>query len=162
MLQHSLSNRKVLLKHLSLDDADIFYSIYANPLVIQYYDKEVFFPNETPQAFTERIISACEGIWTIRSINHPDLIIGDCALHHYDKEEKSIQIGGSLLPPYWGQGYMKGAFDLLIDLARKKLQVSSIFSKTTSSNLNAIRLAEKSGFVKVFNDNNETHLGLDK
>jgi [ribosomal protein S5]-alanine N-acetyltransferase len=161
MLLHTLSNKKLLLKRLSIKDADSFYAIYADPLVTQHYDQAVFLPDETPQLFTKRIISVCEGIWTIRLKDDPGLTIGDVALHHYNEEENSIQIGGSLLPSYWVQDIMKDAFALLIDLAKKELLVTSITAITNSNNLKAIRFAEKLGFIKVSSDDNEVHLRLD-
>jgi len=59
--------------------------------------------NKTSTEFTRRIISLCEFIFTIRSKENPDRIVGDCALHHWNKETNEIVIGGSLYPEYWGK-----------------------------------------------------------
>lgn len=44
--------------------------------------------------------------------------MGICSLHNYDKTNKTIEIGGTLLPEFWGKDIMKEAFLILIDKAR--------------------------------------------
>ena len=151
------SNDKVILEPLTETDAEIFYSLYSDPLLKVNFDMDPFLPGESPLAFTKRIISLCEFIFTIRPIHDPGLIIGDCALHHWDKQQKHIFIGGSLMPAYWGKGYMKSAFELLSIIANE-IGVKYLMGQTTSRNNKAIRLAEKMGFVKQESENNEVIL----
>ncbi|HAO07662.1 MAG TPA: hypothetical protein DCQ50_11865 [Chryseobacterium sp.] len=143
-----LSDKIVVLKKLSLEDAESYYKIYSHPAIIMSYDESPFLKNETPAQFTERIIRLCEYIFTIRPANQPHLIIGDCALHHWNKQQKSIEIGGSLFPDFWGKGYMKAAFELLIKFSKQQLAVKSIYGSTSASNAKAIRLVQKMGFEK--------------
>ena len=98
--------------------------------------------------FTERIITSCKYIFKIRPKDNPELIIGDCALHHWNQQKREIEIGGSLLPKYWGKGYMQAAFELLIIIAKKELRVEALLGQTKTSNIKAIRFFEKMGFVK--------------
>ncbi|HMR83145.1 MAG TPA: GNAT family N-acetyltransferase [Niabella sp.] len=116
-----LSDKKVILNHLTVKDAYFFYKLYAHPELIVNFDESPFLQNETPVQFTERIISHCEYIFTIRPADHPNLVIGDCALHHWDKQKEEIVIGGSLLPEYWGKGYMQAAFELLTGIGCKNI-----------------------------------------
>jgi [ribosomal protein S5]-alanine N-acetyltransferase len=150
------SNEKVILEQLTKYDADFFYGIYSNPLLTVNFDESSFLPNEKPIAFTERIISLCECIFTIRPTDQPQLIIGDCALHHYNKARKEITIGGSLLPQYWGNGFMNAAFLLLEEIARMELKVNYLLGPTKTRNHKAIRFVEKLGFAKYKVDKNET------
>ncbi len=99
-----LFDDKVILKKLTKSDADFFYDLYSRPELLINFDDNPFLSDETPQEFTSRIISASEFIWTIRQADTPDSVIGDCALHHWNKKNTEIEIGGSLLPEYWGQG----------------------------------------------------------
>ncbi|MBF6596813.1 MAG: GNAT family N-acetyltransferase [Fermentimonas sp.] len=142
------SNDKVILEKLSVNDANIFYSLYANPHLSGDFDESSFLQNETPTHFTERIITSCKYIFTIRPKDNPELIIGDCALHHWNQQKREIEIGGSLLPKYWGKGYMQAAFELLIIIAKKELRVEALLGQTKTSNIKAIRFSEKMGFVK--------------
>jgi [ribosomal protein S5]-alanine N-acetyltransferase len=150
------SNDKVILEQLTKNDADFLYEIYSNPKLTVNFDGSPFLENETPVEFTERIISVCTYIFTIRPISKPNLIIGDCALHHWDKKKKEIVIGGSLLPEYWGQSYMQAAFELLTEIAKQKLEVKILLGPTKTRNVKAIRLVEKMGFVKYKEDEQDT------
>ncbi len=142
------SNEKVILERLTVDNADFIYELYSRPELAEYFDESPFLQNETPTEFTARIISLCEYIFTIRPTDQPNLIIGDCALHHWNKQKKEIEIGGSLLPEYWGKGYMQSAFEILTKIATLELCAETLFGQTKTRNLNAIRLAEKMGFEK--------------
>lgn len=153
-----LSNNKVILKKLTVKDADVFFRIYTHPELMVNFDENPFLENETPIEFTERIISLCKYIFTIRPIDNPDLILGDCALHHWDKQNSEIVIGGSLFPEYWGKGYMQAAFELLIEISKQELGVKTLIGQTKTRNIKAIRLVEKMGFVKYKVDEQDTIL----
>jgi len=153
-----LSNDKVVLDNLTLEDAVFFYKLYTHPEMTVNFDESPFTLNESSTEFTERIISLCQYIFTIRPTEQPDLIIGDCALHHWNQQKKEIEIGGSLLPEYWGKGYMQSAFELLTIIAKQELGVKTLLGKTKTRNLKAIRLAEKMGFKKHRSDNLDTIL----
>lgn len=150
-----LTSNRIILKPLSENDSEAFYALYADSGVQQYFDESPFLPGEQPLDFTNRIIAVCNYLWTVRTIENPDTIIGDCALHHYDEALKRIEIGGSLLPAYWGKGLMAEAIDAAIQFAKEELQVSHILTKTKPANLKAISLVKKMGFETVFQDGNE-------
>lgn len=135
-----LSNDKVLLHNLTVADADFFYKIYTHPALTVNFDESLLLQNEAATEFTERIISLGEYIFTIRPTNKPNLIIGDCALHHWDKQNNEIVIGGSLFPEYWGKGSMQAAFELLTEIAKQKLGVKVLLGPTKTRNIKALRL----------------------
>lgn len=149
---HQLSNTKVILEPLTLKDADFFYNMYAMRSLQANFDESAFLPEETPAAFTARIIAACEGIWTIRTVAVPEVAVGNCALHHWNREAAEMAIGGGLLPTYWGKGMMQSAFELLIEVARQEFKVKALLGHTKTRNVNAIRLVEKMGFFRVSAD----------
>lgn len=151
-----LSNHKVILTPLTVKDADFFYKIYTHPALTVNFDESPFLPNETSTAFTERIISSCVYIFTVRPTEQPHLMIGDCALHHWDQQNHEIVIGGSLLPEYWGKGYMQAAFELLIEMAKQELGVKTLLGSTKTRNSKAIRLVEKMEFIKYQVDEQDT------
>jgi ribosomal-protein-alanine N-acetyltransferase len=153
---HVLSSDKVLLQKLTTADAAFFYNLYARPELLENFDESPFLPNETPVQFTDRIISLCVYSWTIRPVRQPGLIIGDCALHHWNKDTNEIMIGGSLFSEYWGQGFMQSAFGLAISVAKEILGVKTVLGSTKTRNVNAIRFVEKMGFAKSFVDDNDT------
>jgi ribosomal-protein-alanine N-acetyltransferase len=156
MILKEYSNDKIILRHLSLDDADFFYDIYSHPQLTANFDESPFLPNETPTAFTERIISLCHCIFTIRLSKDSQRVIGDCALHHWNKETNEIIIGGSLYPEYWGKDIMRSAFEILTNIAKEELGVRILLGPTKTRNLKAIRLVEKMGFEKYKVDEYDT------
>jgi ribosomal-protein-alanine N-acetyltransferase len=145
----TLTNGMVVLKQLTVSDREMFYQLYTDEALTAHFGQSPFLAGETDLAFTKRIIASCDFIWTIRQQQNPAIIIGDCALHHYDSNRKTIQIGGSLLPVYWGKDIMKQAFELLITFIEQALPVEQILGKTSPHNRQAIRLVEKLGFQPV-------------
>ncbi len=142
------ANEKVIFEQLSVDNADFIYALYSHPQLAEYFDESPFIQNETPLLFTKRISSHCAYIFTIRPADQPNLIMGECALHHYNQQKRAIEIGGSLLPEFWGQGFMQSAFELLTTIAKQELGVETLIGQTNARNYRAIRLAEKMGFEK--------------
>ncbi len=138
------SKDKIILEQLTENDAEFFYDITSR---LNYGDNP-FLPFESQKEFTKRIISFCEFTFTIRMKDNPDIIIGECALHSWDKEMKEIEIGGSLYPDYWGKGLMRSAFDLLAAIAKQNLGIEILRGQTKINNVAAIRLVEKMGFEK--------------
>jgi [ribosomal protein S5]-alanine N-acetyltransferase len=139
----------IVMRELRPADAAAFYGLYR-----RLYGKEgaPFAAEESPWQFTERILGVCTCIYTIRQTHRPDLIIGDCALHHWQEAAGEVEIGGSLLPEYWGQGIMRRAFALLTQLAKDELGALSLLARTETGNDNALRLAAKDGFVRERED----------
>lgn len=117
-----------------------------------------FLPDESPAAFTKRIISLCEFIFIVRPTDHPGFIIGDCALHHWNKATNEIETGGTLLKEYWGKGFMQAAFELLTAIAKEERGVGALIAKTQTANKRAVRFAEKTGFVIIEYNEVETIL----
>ena len=141
----------IILKEMSVKDSESFYRLYfEDEPVIQ--DQTTNEEHTNPRQFTEHILSLCEELYSIRTVENEHIIIGDCALHHWNQEEKKIEIGGSLLPKYWGKGIMSAAFELLTGLAKEKYQVNVLVAKTEITNLKALKFAEKLGFQKMSND----------
>jgi len=158
MITDIVFNDKVILKKLTESDADFLYNLYSKPELLINFDSSPFLPNETPQQFTNRIITACKYIWTIREVRNPEFVIGDCALHDWDKIKAEILIGGSLSPEYWGQGIMQSSFELLIKLSKEHLGVKILLGQTKTRNLKAIRLMERMWFEKITVDEQDTFM----
>ncbi len=146
---HELSDGRVLLKVLTYSDNQAYYKLYkeiAEIAVDNYFSEPPIQPNETAECFAKRIVSMCEMLWTIRLVSYPNTVIGDCALHHWDRETHEIEFGGSLAPAYWGSGIMASAFKLVAAFAKTNYSIKALRCTTSSTNHNARRFAEKMGF----------------
>jgi len=141
-----LSNNRVILKRITEKDAEAFHTLYF-PKVEQHEEAAASnMDSKSPFEFTEQIVSRCNDIFTIRTTENPEKIIGDCALHHWNIQKNEIEIGGLLLPDYWGKGLMATAFLLLIPYAQQIYAINKIVANTTAENINALKFAEKFGF----------------
>jgi len=138
----------IMLRSLSIADSNQFHSIYSTQKIIDKYGHKLIRPKETEVGFTKRIVGSSNYIWTIRLSERPKTIIGVCALHHWDKKKNRIEIGGTLMPDYWGNNIMKKAFNYLIEFAFKELDVECIVGRTDSKNVQAIKMVAKLGFRK--------------
>lgn len=141
-----ISDQKLLLKRLTEKDAIAFHSLYFQKDGQQSEKVESKKNSRAAFEFTENIISQCNDIFTIRTTKNPEKIIGDCALHHWNIHKNVIEIGGLLLPEYWGKGLMATAFLLLIPYAQREYAIDKIVANTTIGNTNALKFAEKLDF----------------
>ena len=145
----TLSNDEVVLKVLTQADAAAFFRLYSCEKSHNHGGNCPVMPDDTPESFALRIVAACELIWTIRRVGDPAVIIGDFALHHWEKENATIEFGGTLLPTYRGQGIMRAALQLVTQHSIKQYQINSLACTTATQNTNAVRFAEKMGFTMI-------------
>lgn len=151
----------IILKELSIEDASPLFEIFSNDEIKSCYSEPVIQADETGEKLVNRFIDGSDFVWTIRLVEEPEEIVGICALHHWNKEKSEIEIGGTLLPEYWGKNIMKSAFTSLIDFSRKELMIAHIIGKTRKNNRRAIRLVEKLGFERARTLGEEVELSLE-
>jgi len=144
-----LTGHRVVLNVLTCADNESYYALYASIDAYARVSERVLRPNETPDAFAMRIVSRCDMLWTIRLIDKSDEIVGDCALHKWDKNTGTIAFGGALIPTFWGQGIMAEAFQLIADYAKTVYSINSLRCSVSPVNSNALRFAQKMGFMLV-------------
>lgn len=154
----NLETDRLLLSEITLNDAEAIYNIYTNPKVIEYYNDAPIAGEDDTVNFISRITEGENLIFGIRMKENPDTIIGDCALHDWNPETKTIEIGGSLLPQFWGKGIITEAFNALLQYARNERQISTVLAKTNRHNKQAIRAIKKLGFTVLSMKNEETVL----
>ena len=146
---------RLILTPLAVADADAVYAIYSHPEILKLYpEKPIAHPSDTIP-FMERITADGNLVWSIRfKENQP--MIGDCALHHRNKMEGTIEIGGALLPEFWGKGVMREAFTAIMAYAICEMNIHTFLGRTSATNTQAIRLVEKLGFTPHHTDGEET------
>ena len=75
-----------------------------------------------------------------------DTVIGSVDFNHRHDDDV-LEIGYTLHPDYWGQGYVPEAVRALIDLAFKELGLHKIELTCFGDNVQSQRVAEKLGFT---------------
>jgi len=153
-------SHKIQLKPLTIKDADAAYHLFSLKEVADFYDTKPIEHNESAMVFTYRIIKGSNYIWKVTRTEEADTLIGICALHKWDVTNKTIEIGGTLLPKWWNQNIMGTAFKEIIAFANKKIGVNQILARTSPTNIQAIRLVEKLGFQRINLSVNEIFLRL--
>ena len=148
----------IKLEPLTYKDKNSVFDLFTNEKVLQSYSKKPIPTREHSDDFIQKV--STNGHWTWKITRHEEIngFLGICSYHHYNQENKSIEIGGTLFPKFWGKGIMLCAFRQLIEQAREVFNIKQVIRKTQSSNKNAIWMVEKLGFNKTITINNETTL----
>jgi ribosomal-protein-alanine N-acetyltransferase len=120
--------------------------LFSHPKVIDSYLEPPLTSKQDLPLFVDQLCSNENKVWVISTKETPIKRIGICALHHWNKETKTIEIGGTLLPAYWGSEIMKECFQQLIQFAYNEFGIDKVIGKTYSENKRAIQLVKKLGF----------------
>ncbi|WP_028297586.1 GNAT family N-acetyltransferase [Olivibacter sitiensis] len=142
----NLKNQEVILRKLSIEEAEIFNDIHYRPVLYGKIDCDNYAQEDNAIDFTKRMLWLCKFIYTIRLKDKPQEIIGTCTLYNWDKESKSVHFGGSLQPKYWGNGFMAAALSQMLELAKYCLGAKQIKINIKPENEQACRMAYKLGF----------------
>tara|TARA_R110000744_G_scaffold244054_1_gene360939 strand:+ start:33 stop:602 length:570 start_codon:yes stop_codon:yes gene_type:complete len=148
----------IQIKPLTLKDSEAVYDLFSNKKVLKSYLERPIKEKSLTSGFIRRITSEGNWTWKIYQENKPESFLGICGLHHLDKKNRTIEIGGTLMPNYWGKGIMKQTFEFIIEIARKDMEINRVIAKTSTRNKQAIRLVEKLGFTITKSNETETHL----
>ena len=154
----NLETERLLLSEITLNDTESIFAIYSHPKVIEYYTDAPIAGEEDTINFISRITAGNNLIFSIRLKEKPDDIIGDCGLHDWNDETHTVEIGGSLLPHFWGKGIMTEAFNTIICYEKNEMNVQAAMAKTNRYNRQAIRAIKKLGFTVVSMSENEVML----
>lgn len=152
---------KIELQPLTLDDCKEVLNLYNNEDVLKFYAKTPILKEEHTPDFFLKITSNGNRTWKIINASDSTRFFGVCSLHDYDKIKESIEIGGTLLPAFWGNNIMLNAFQMLIEKAKINYSIKQIIGKTHSKNKKALRLVEKLNFKIVQSNEHETIVVMD-
>lgn len=130
----------ICIRPLTAADAEAYFRLYADPAISP--GEPPFLDGESGSDFLSRIRSLCE---VLLGIFDGPLLVGDCALHHWQAERASIEIGGALLPGYQGRGIMSRAFIALQGQASAR-RARTVIGRTAPENRAAIRLVLGLGY----------------
>lgn len=146
------------LEILSITDSAKVFELYTNRMVLQNYRHRPIVNRSQAKDFIRRITTNGCWSWKIISNDKNKTFLGICSLHHFDQSEKSIEIGGTLFPEFWGQGIMQNAFNELLNIAKHDFGAHKILGRTLPTNQQAIVLVKKLGFEILENGKQETIL----
>ena len=137
---------RLQLKTFSQQDADGFYHLNNDPLVIQYTGDTAFASVDATSHFISHYRhyqSYGFGRWSVY-LNHSQYV-GFCGLR-YSPNTKEVDLGFRLLREYWNQGIATEAAQLALALGFRKYHLKSIIAKAMEANLASIQVLKKLGF----------------
>ena len=139
-----LQTPRLILRELSVDDAENFYALNSNPNVVKYTgdppfqsisEAEEFLKNYKPYA------AYGYGRWAVIE-KETGKFIGWCGLKFDGKE---TDIGFRFFEEYWGKGFATESAKACLEFGFTKLNLEEIIGRAMHKNLGSIRVLEKIG-----------------
>ncbi|MGD6817256.1 GNAT family N-acetyltransferase [Metabacillus sp. 113a] len=140
---------RVRLRELEEKDAEQLYPIWSDPEVVRYLNMQAAgtITEVRSMIYILRSLSGKRKAfrWSILDQNTNELL-GTCGFNEWDEENSRGEIGYELGMPYWGQGYMAEALQLLFNLSFREMGANRIEAKVVPDNLSSIGLLKKLNF----------------
>ena len=144
-------SERLIFRKFDKKDAPRLYQIRSNPKVMEYMDNISLKSIEEAKFLIKSFkydFKQQKGIsWAITD-KQTNLLIGSFAFWRMVKQHCRAEIGYSLLPEYWGKGFMTETFETLIEFGFGKMHLHSIEANVNPQNQNSIKMLERIGFKK--------------
>ena len=146
-----IRTERLLLRPVEPTDAQAFYRIFSDPVVMRYWTTPPWTSMEQAQVFIERSQQSLAGGQNLRLgiVKHVDgALIGQCTLFGIYPTCRRAEIGYSLARADWGQGYANEALHALIDYAFGTLNLNRIEADIDPRNAGSAKALHRLGFSK--------------
>ena len=146
-----LESDRLLFRELCLNDAKDLYFIESNDDVVKYMDK---YKMGSIEASKKYIDFCCEEFKNRNAIEwgiiekSSNKYIGNFGFWKIIEKHCRGEIGYSLSPNYWGNGYMSETLKTIMTFGFNKLKLHSIEANVNPDNKKSIKLLEQNGFKK--------------
>ncbi|MBT8274016.1 MAG: GNAT family N-acetyltransferase [Bacteroidia bacterium] len=141
---------RLIIREITLDDAEFMLQLHSNPLVQQYTGEPVV---ESISEMKERIeehnikdyINIGYGRWAV-IMKSSNAFTGWCGLKYLDEFDK-IDLGYRFLPEFWGKGIATEAGRAVIKYGFEQLGLEQIIAIAFPKNHASIRVMQKVGMT---------------
>lgn len=142
-----ISTERLLIKKVSLDDAESLFKVWSNDAVTEYMNIDSMTEVSDAENMINFFIAAdsnneANRMGIFLKGNEKDAI-GSCGFNYIDFENDRAEIGYELHTDYWRKGYMKEALTALIDYGFETFSFNRIEAKVDVKNVASQRLLEK-------------------
>lgn len=144
------TSRLVLRPYAPGDEAAIF-DLFSNAAVMRYWSSPPWTDRDLAArmiAVTSQGLEAGEHLRLGLEHRHERTLIGQCVLFDFVMPSRRAEIGYSMLPGYWGQGFMHEALAVLIGYAFDQLDLNRIEADIDPRNEASARVLERHGFER--------------
>ena len=147
----NLDTERLLLRRLSLSDADNIFLLRSDDVVNQYLNRAKATSLQDAKDFINKVNFASDNrqslYWGI-CLNNSGNLVGTICLWNFAPQGDRAEIGYELLPWFHGQGLMKEALLKVLEFGFEVLELSGIDAWTTHHNMGSIRLLERNQFTR--------------
>ena len=144
-----LETKRLLLREINAEDAEDIFTYYADPLVTQFFMDpltELSQAHPIAEEYYNYFHTGKGVVWGLSLKEHPALI-GTCGYEILSKWDRRGDIGYDLARPYWGQGLMKEALQVVIEFSFTQLDLHRIQAFILSENARSIQLLKSLNFT---------------
>jgi RimJ/RimL family protein N-acetyltransferase len=152
MIFPTLETERLVLRELTVADAEHVFRFFSDPEVMQFYDCEPLTSIEEAKMLIRRF---CQWFanqngfrWGIALKSEPHLIIGTCGLFSWHRPNRTATLGYELSRPYWRRGIMTEALRALLGYGFGQLELNRIRATVVTANGASANLLEKLSFQK--------------
>jgi len=146
-----LTTERLVLRHITTDDAHALLYIRSDEKVMEYIDSKRLGTIEETLELIKLIDDTFEqnnGItWGI-TLKDNDVITGTIGFWRIEKQHHRAEIGYLLHHDYWAKGIMTEAANAVLQFGFNELNLHSIEGNVNPSNADSIKLLERLGFVR--------------
>ncbi|MBY0462006.1 MAG: GNAT family N-acetyltransferase [Alphaproteobacteria bacterium] len=152
-----LTTNRLLLRPVTIEDADSIFAYSCNPNVARYVTWE---PHSTIEDTKNVIISFflknyMEGMpapWAITFKEHPDKVVGLVGCRFFDEDPKAMELAYVLAEEHWGQGITVEAVQAILPYIFQNYPIDKLVGRYSALNPASGRVMEKLGmkFVKTY------------
>jgi len=145
-----LETERLLLRAVTMDDAETLFELRRDVDVMRYIDREKHQTVDDTRILIQKIldgVSANDAIaWAITLKGQPQLV-GTISFHRIEKEHYRGEIGYMLNPKLWRKGIVGEAMAKVLDFGFRTLHLHSIEANVNPHNSASASLLKKHGFV---------------
>ncbi len=146
-----LDSERLLLRRLTIEDADAVFELQSNPEVMKYVPRPLAQTKDEALEHIKMINSKIEdntGInWVITMKGNPKMI-GIIGHYKLQPDNHRAEIGYMLLPQFQGVGITTEAVRIAVNYGFKKMHLNSIEAVIDPQNIASEIVLQKNGFVK--------------
>jgi ribosomal-protein-alanine N-acetyltransferase len=147
----TLQTARLILRKLSLDDAEEIFFLRSDEEVNRYLDRKKANDLDDALAFINRVnIGIANDKWMYWAVCFKDnpKLIGTLCLWNLNEDENKAEVGYELVPESQGKGIAKEALSIVVEFGIETLKLDKIEAYTHKENLASIKLLEKLNFVR--------------
>jgi [ribosomal protein S5]-alanine N-acetyltransferase len=145
-----LKTRRLVLREFRMEDAEAIFWLRNNPAVGRFIARQSS-GLEQSKELVNKVIKGFENHESIgwaATLRSDDRFIGGCGLNRIEKENLRAEIGGELIPDYWGKAIAKEAVEAIVNFGLDIYKLHSIEARVMPENRGAVKILEELQFQK--------------